>query len=296
MPVPVVAIQLEFPAQPPEVQQVLAACNAGAGRGACVAAADPSADAARYLAYVSWLDEARQHALVEVGPPEAVRGSFEFRRLRFSQSDQAQERWEAIGLTVATLVSAETPALSDAPPLPMDSAPPEPTPVAEAPETRPWRAGVAGRVGSGFRSGLSGGLGVSLAYELPGLPLFPTVFGGWRTATEKGITGNWWEVGVGLGAEAALGPLRVSLSGLVVGELLGVSSTQEGATDSGSSSTSGVLGALGLAWPYRGPVGVTVGVHVLQLARATEISSEGDVVLETTRTNFGASLGLEGRF
>ncbi|HEY6729153.1 MAG TPA: hypothetical protein VI197_34320, partial [Polyangiaceae bacterium] len=109
MPVPVVAIHLEFPAQAPDLQQLLAACNAGAGSGACVPSADPSADAARYLAYVSWLDEARQHALVEVGPPEAVRGSFEFRRLRFSAADQPSERWEAIGLTVATLVGAEAP-------------------------------------------------------------------------------------------------------------------------------------------------------------------------------------------
>lgn len=299
MPVPVVAIQLEFPARPPEVQQVLDACNSGAGPGACVVAADPSADAARYLAYVSWLDEGQEHALVEVGPPEALRGSFEFRRLRFSERDQPRERWEAIGLTVATLVSPEGSGTTDMPAEPIDSLPPTATlepPVVEAPERRPWRAGVSGRVASGFRSGVSAGLGVSLAYELPGLPVFPALFGGWRTATEEGITGHWWEVGVGLGAETALGPLRLSLSGLVLGQLLDVSATQEGASDSGSSSTSGVMLGLELAWPYRGPVGVTLGGHFLQLARATQISSEGEVVLETSRSNFGASLGLEGRF
>jgi len=301
MPVPVVAIQLEFPARPPDVQQVLDACNAGAGPGACVVAADPNADAARYLAYVSWLDEGRQHALVEVGPPEAVRGSFEFRRLRFSERDQPQERWEAIGLTVATLAGAgpESSVPSDVPAPPNGAAASDralETPPVAAPERRPWRAGVSGRVASGFRSGVSAGLGASLAYELPGLPVFPALFAGWRTATDEGITGQWWEVGVGLGAGTALGPVRLSLSGLVVGQLLDASATQEGSNDSGSSSTSGVMLGLELAWPYRGPVGVTLGGHFLQLARATQISSEGAVVLETSRSNFGASLGLEGRF
>lgn len=300
MPVPVVAIHLEFPAQPPDVQQLLDACNAGAGVGACVPSEDPSADGARYLAYVSWLDEARQHALVEVGPPEAVRGSFEFRRLKFSDGDQPSERWEAIGLTVATLVGAEEPESLDAPVGP-SGAPPSagapPPPVAlEPPEVRPWRAGVSAQAGSGFRTGLAVGLGVSLAYELPGLPLFPVAVGAWRTATEQGVTGDWWEAGVGLGAQAGFGPVRVALSGLVVGQLLDASATDEGATDSGSSTTSGVLGSLSCAWPQRGPLGVTLGAHVLQLARATEVSSGGSVVVETSRTNFGASLGLEGRF
>jgi hypothetical protein len=143
---------------------------------------------------------------------------------------------------------------------------------------------------------LAVGLGLSLAYELPGLPLFPVALGGWRTATEQGITGHWWEAGVGLGVQAGLGPVRVALSGLVVGQLLDASATDEGVTDSGSSTTSGVLGSLSCAWPQRGPVGVTVGGHVLQLARATEISSAGSVVVATSRTNFGATLGLEGRF
>lgn len=295
MPVPVVAIHLEFPAQPPDVQQLLDACNAGAGAGACVPSADPTADGARYLAYVSWLDEARQHALVEVGPPEAVRGSFEFRRLRFSEGDQPQERWEAIGLTVATLVGADVPENLDVPDEPSVPAPPPPVAVAP-PEVRPWRAGVSAQAGSGFNTGFAAGLGVSLAYELPGFPLFPLVLGSWRTATEQGITGQWWEAGVGLGAQAGFGPVRVALSGLVVGQLLDASATDEGSADSGSSTTSGVLAALSCAWPRRGPLGLTLGAHVLQLARATEVSSAGTVVVETSRTNFGASLGLEGRF
>lgn len=295
MPVPVVAIHLEFPAQAPDVQQLLEACNAGAGAGACVSSADPSADGARYLAYVSWLDEGRQHALVEVGPPEAVRGSFEFRRLRFSGGDQPSERWEAIGLTVATLVGADTPEPLDVPVEPAP-APPPPAAARAAPEARPWRAGVAAQAGSGFRTGVAVGLGLSLAYDLPELPLFPVLLGSWRTATEQGITGHWWEAGMGLGAQAGFGPVRLALSGLVVGQLLEASATDEGQPDSGSSTTSGVLGALSCTWPQRGPLGITLGAHVLQLARATEVSSGGTVVVETSRTNFGASLGLEGRF
>lgn len=295
MPLPVVAIHLELPVAAPDVQTLLEACNAGAGTGACVVSADPNADAARYLAYVSWLDEAQQHALVEVGPPEAVRGSFEFRRLKFNESDQPAERWEAIGLTVATLVGAEAPGVLELPPELPAVAPPPPDPH-EPPEMLAWRAGVSAQVGSGFRTGLAAGLGVSLAYELPVLPLFPVVSGSWRTATEQGITGHWWEAGVGLGAQAGLGSVRVALAGLVVGQLLDASATEQGQSDSGSSTTTGILGALSVAWPYRGPLGGTLGVHVLQLATATEISSAGNVVVETSRTNFGASLGLEGRF
>lgn len=303
MPVPVVAIHLEFPAQPPELQQLLAACNAGAGTGACVPSADPSADEVRYLAYVSWLDEARQHALVEVGPPEAVRGSYEFRRLRFSDADQPPERWEAIGLTIATLVGAESPPqlateASPAASPPSASAPaaaPTPAPVL-APYVPSWRAGVGAQAGSGFRSDLALGLGVSFAHTPPELPIFPVVVGAWRTATERGVTGHWWEAGVGLGVQVDVGPVRVALSGLVVGQLLSATATEAGDTDSGSSTTSGVMGELSFAWPRSGPVAVNAGARVLQLARSTEVSSAGSVIVETARTNLGANLGLEARF
>src|SRR5688500_16380565 len=110
MPVPVVAIHLELPVELPFAAQLVEACSAGAGPGACVLATDAGANQAAYLAYVSWLDADREHALVEVGPRQELRGSFEFRRLKFTHEDQPPDRWEAIGLTVATLVGTDAPA------------------------------------------------------------------------------------------------------------------------------------------------------------------------------------------
>jgi hypothetical protein len=291
MPVPVVAIHLELPVEPPFTARLVEACSAGAGPGACVLSEDAGADLAPYLAYVSWLDAGRQHALVEVGPRHDLRGSYEFRRLRFADEDQPADRWEAIGLTVATLVGPD-----DAPAEPPRAAPPPAKAPVDPVESRPWRGGVSARVGSGFRTGASVGLGLNLAYELSGVPLFPLLFGGWRSATEQGITGQWWEVGFGLGAQQNLGPLRVALAGLIVGQFFGVSATRADTSDSGSSSTSGLAGMLEFAWPASGVVGANLGLHVLRVARTTEISSAGSVVLETPATSFAASLGLEGRF
>ena len=291
MPVPVVAIHLELPVEPPLAARLVEACCAGAGPGACVTTPDAGAEQAPYLAYVSWLDAGREHALVEVGPRHELRGSFEFRRLKFTPDDRPPDRWEAIGLTVATLVGR------DAPVEPPASTAPSPVKVPIDPvEYRPWRGGVSARVGSGFRTGRSVGLGLNVAYELSVVPLFPLLFGGWRTATEEGITGQWWELGFGLGAEQDLGPLRVALAGLIVGQFFGVSATRADTSDSGRSSTSGLAGMLEFAWPAAGVLGATLGLHVLQVARATEISSAGTVVVETPRTSFATSLGLEGRF
>ncbi len=292
MPVPVVAIQVEFVAEPSAMHQLLEACDAGVGPDACALASDSGATGAPYLAYVSWLDEARRQALVEVGPRAELRGSFEFRRLKFTEGDAPHERWQAIGLTVATLLG------SGSAPEPLEPQPmPAVEPPAEQATPRAWRAGVSARVGSGFSTwGASVGLGVSLAYDLPDLPLFPLAFGGWRTATERGITGQWWEAGVGLGARKQLGPLRVALMGLVTGQWLGVSASRADSSDSGRSSTSGVSGALEIAWPASGAVGGTLGLQLLEVARATEVRSSGTVVLETPRASYGASLGLEGRF
>lgn len=291
MPVPVVAIQLELPVEPPFAARLVEACSAGAGPGACVLAADAAANQAPYLAYISWLDAGHEHALVEVGPRQELRGGFEFRRLKFTHEDQPPDRWEAIGLTVATLVGRETPVEPS-----RVAVPPPEKPPSDPVERRPWRGSVSARVGSGFRTGASVGLGLNVAYDLSALPLFPLLFGGWRTATEEGITGQWWEIGFGLGAQENLGPLRVALAGLIVGQFFGVSATRADSSDSGRSSTSGLAGMLEFAWPATGAIGATLGLHVLQVARATEISSAGTVVLETPRTSFGASLGLEGRF
>lgn len=294
MPLPVVAIQVEVPAEPPYVAQLLEACSAGAGPGACVLVADTTAERAPYLAYVSWLDDAERQALVEVGPRERVRGSFEFRRLRFAVNDQPRERWEAIGLTVASLIAPASSAEASpaAPFVPRDHAPPQ-----ASPERRPFRAGVAGRIGSGFKgAGPSGGLELKLEYDLPGLPLFPLVSAGWHTATETGYSGYWWEGGIGLGAEQSFGPVRLGAAVLVVGQLFTVSASQGGTDDSGQSTSPGVAGALECSWPRDGAVGATLGVQVVQLARATEISTAGTEVLETPRMSYGATLGLEGRF
>jgi len=292
MPLPVVAIQIEVPAEPPYVEQLLEACNAGAGPGACVLA-DARTERAPYLAYVSWLDDAEHHALIEVGPRQDVRGSFEFRRLRFSQEDRPHERWEAIGLTVASLIAPMPTVESPAPTAVVSS---EHAPPAEEP-AKAFRAGVAARIGSGSEgAGPSAGLELSLAYECEALSLFPVAFCGWRTAAEGGYTGQWWEGGIGLGLERSLGPLRLGLAGLVVGQLFSVSASHGGADDSGKSSTPGLAAAVQCSWPRDGAVGATVGAQVLQLARATEISAAGTPALEAPRTNYGASLGLEGRF
>ncbi len=290
MPIPVVAIQLEAPVEPQYVQQMLKACDTGAGQGACVLASDPNAHYARHLAYVSFLDESHQHQLIEVGERGELRGSYEFQRLKFTVDDLPSERWQAVGLTIASLAR---PGPSAEPRIPVL----EPPQRIEEPTVRSWRGAVSARVGSGFLDkGASAGLGFSLAYDLPGVPLFPLVWGGWRTATAEGVTAEWWETGVGLGAETSLGDVRIAVSGLVVGQLLRASANRAESSDSGSSGTTGVSSALQLVWPASGPAGATLGLHVLQVARATEISSSGTVILETPATNYGASLGLEGRF
>ena len=138
-----------------------------------------------YLAYVSWLDQDQQHALVELGNRGEVRGSFEFRRLKFTKQDLPAERSEAIGLTVASLAGSTTP------PEPAASAPEIPVQVSEPSNPLRWRLEVTARIASGFRgAGAAPGGALRLAYNLPGLVLFPVGFAGWRTASEAGITGK----------------------------------------------------------------------------------------------------------
>jgi len=304
VPIPVVAIQVEQPPEAPEwVAQMVAACTSGVLPNRCAEASDPEAGKAEHLAYVSWLDDAEQHVLVEVGHPDKPRGHWRFQRLRFTPGDPPLDRWRAIGLTVATLVGPNEPEPAPVeisqPPPPV----PEPPPVALDPEPepeppRPFWVAVRGVVATGFDEGPPApGIDLRAGYALDVVPVFSVLSAGARTASHGSVVGSWWDFGVGVGAYAEPGGLRLSAAGLLMAQSLWASvESPNGNEDAGTSATLGGGVLFEVTYPSDGRVGFTLGGRGIWLRRPTVVSVAGRDSAESPQQSYAGYAGVEARF
>jgi hypothetical protein len=298
VPIPIVAIQVEQPPEASEwVAQMVTACTSGVSPNRCASADDPEAPKASHLAYVSWLDEAKQHALIEVGTPDKPRGHWRFQRLRFTTGDPPLDRWHAIGLTVATLVGTREPepARKDLPP----ALAAQPVAVEEhAEQPHPFWLAVQGSLGTGFQgSHPAAGINLRVAYAVEAVPLFSTLTAGSRAASDGSVLGTWWDFGVGLGAYWQLSSVRASAAALVVAQSFRASVESSGGDeDSGTSATLGSGLLVELTWPSDGRVGFTLGGRGVWLRSPTEISVANQPAAESPQRSYTGFAGVEARF
>src|SRR5882724_1435592 len=104
MPLPLVVV--EVPAQDraaPESTVLLQACTKGLGSGRCELTEPPNAGPVSAVAIVSWRDENRLSALVEVARLQQPSEGWRSEELRFKADDRRIERFRALGLAIATL-------------------------------------------------------------------------------------------------------------------------------------------------------------------------------------------------
>jgi hypothetical protein len=103
MPLPLIVV--EIPAQDraaPESSVLLEACTKGLGSGRCELTEPANAGPVSAIAIVSWRDEDRLSALVEVARVQQREG-WRSEELRFKAEDRRIERFRTLGLAIATL-------------------------------------------------------------------------------------------------------------------------------------------------------------------------------------------------
>jgi hypothetical protein len=221
--VPTVVIDVPPADRPAAHAQVLAdSCTRSlASEGKCALAVEGSEEQAQAeaVAIVSWADDDRRVARIEVGLRKAARGEWRARTIEFRKEDAPVERWRAVGLVIATLVGetirARVEAKASEPP--QAAPPPGPKPLSpkrEAPPQSPVRAphdrlwlDVTALIGSGLDVAARRGAGLRVAWAPIDPPLYLALSGDY-TATSRdamtGIAGQWLRVGGGVGAFVAM--------------------------------------------------------------------------------------------
>ena len=104
MPLPLVVV--EVPAQDrtaPETSALIEACTAGLGSGRCELTQARNAESVSAVAIVSWRDDERLSALVEVARVRQPSESWRSEELKFKPEDRQVERFRTLGLAIATL-------------------------------------------------------------------------------------------------------------------------------------------------------------------------------------------------
>ena len=202
---PVVAVQIAPAEAPPALEQLLLeACSTGLERARCLAARRLEDEAPRGVALVSW--EGPGHVSIEVGlgAHEGDAPLWVSRVLDFAPGDPENERWRAVGFTIALL--ADDPRFWPPEPepeslavTPIDAPPSEAATPAPAPERVPVIAELRGLAAAGllhgpWRWGAEGRLAVPLG---PGFVVTGGV--GYSLASDATVDARWFDVSAGIG-------------------------------------------------------------------------------------------------
>ena len=121
MPLPLIVV--EVPAQDrgaSETAALIEACTGGLGGGRCQLTQTRDPESVSAVAIVSWRDDQRLGALVEVSRVRQPSESWRSEELRFKPEDQRLERFRALGLAIATLFREAQPPNGASTPEPPD--------------------------------------------------------------------------------------------------------------------------------------------------------------------------------
>jgi hypothetical protein len=278
------------PAPAPELEGALVrACTEAAHRECGISA--PGAEAPP-TARITWSSEST--ADVEVTSQDGTQRRV--RHITFRPTDREIERWQALGLVVASLVTTEE-----------GSAPVELEPA--KPMTLPRRAhnavwvGLGALVGNGMSPGpLRYGGWLRAGYQIAGSPAFVSLGSSYAIASENanGIEGQWATFSLGGGGQLEWAALRlfvrpaleVSFQRMSAGAVQG---TAVGPT-SGSRWVPATQAVLSLCWPARSSVALTLGGVGTFATGATGVRSGGAEVASFPGLAYALTLGIEVDF
>jgi hypothetical protein len=218
------------------------------------------------------------------------------RHMEFRPSDGEQERWQALGLVVASLVTA------DERPAPTK---PEPDTAMKLPRrTRNavW-IGLGTLLGNGMRPGpLRYGGWLEAGYQIAGLPAFVGLGSSYALAgaNANGIRGQWATFSVGGGARLESTALRLLVRPGLSVAFYRLSAQSEKHPDlaptSGSRWVPATQVSVTLRWPARSIVGVTLGALGGFATGATGVHDEGREVASFPSLSGTLTLGIEAEF
>ncbi len=308
VPFPIVLIDVTPPAQDDAHLATMAqACSRAVLRGECVVFSRESEPATPAVAIVRWNDAASAGATIQVGIRGTSHAQWRSRAIDFSPGDAVDERWRAIGLTVATLVG-EIDAGGDAgPPIEPRPTPREEARVSPTPATSPADPPRSAPPTAWADLSFLGGPGLA-----PGRPRFgANVAGSWRPRTlpffgrlalkyatsapnHQSVSAQWAGAGLGLGGQwEPATDLGLSVSGGPVVELVrAAASDATGRTDSGTRWLVGAEISCLAVWPSRSPLAGIVGVDVSRMPRTVGVRLHGSRVTESPATKLGVFVGI----
>jgi hypothetical protein len=300
---PVVAVQVA-PGEPAPLmeEQLLRACSAGLERARCVSARGLGGEKPRGIALVSWLGGER--VSIEVGLASGDAPLWVSRELAFASADPEQERWRAVGLTIALL--ADDPRFW-APVLPAPSAP-EARPAVDAPSAasadgapRPGNGVLAelrGLTGTGVVSGpLRWGAELRMAVPFSSLFFF-TGSVDYALASDTSLDVRWFDatLGLGLSAGSLFSNVDARLRFELLGENVAVTARRDGFSDRASAWVPGVSVGADLLWSVADPWLLGAGVDAFWVDGSTAILSAGERVGAVAGAGVMLGLGVGHRF
>jgi hypothetical protein len=278
--------------------QLLRACSAGLERARCVSARGLDGEKPRGIALVSWIGAER--VSIEVGLASGDAPRWVSRELEFAPADPEQERWRAVGLTIALL--ADDPRFWE-PVLPLETAP-EVAVGVDAPVDDVARqasgvvAELRGLTGVGVVSGpLRWGAELRMAVPLS-RRFFVTGSVDYALASDTSLDVRWFDatLGLGLSAGSILNDVDVLLRLEVRGENVAVAARRDGFNDRASAWVPGVSVGGDLVWSLGDPWLLSAGADAFWLDGATAIVSAGERVGAAAGAGFLLALGAGYRF
>ena len=202
---PIVAVQIAPAEAPPALEQLLLeACSTGLERARCVSARRLESQTPRGVALVSW--EGPGHVSIEVGlgANQGDAPLWVSRVLDFSQGDPENERWRAVGFTIALLADdprfwppePEPESLAVAP---IDTPPAEPAGPGPALDRVPIVAELRGLAAAGLLHG-PWRWGAEARLAVPLGSVFVVTGGvGYSLASDASVDARWFDVSAGIG-------------------------------------------------------------------------------------------------
>jgi hypothetical protein len=273
--VPVVVIDV-MPAGAPaaQAQVMIDACSQAVRRGGCaLSSASPESNRPESVALVIWQGDEALHVSIRVSRGD---GEWASRQLDFSAADAVDDRWTAVGLTVATLVdetrAANAPPAAEPKPAPPASVtlPPSSSPASTEPD-RPsiWprvALSLGGLAGTGWDDGeWKRGIWASAAASWPRTPVF-VVLGtsyAWSDGPELAGAGElatrWYDVSLGIGLAVTVRPLRLRLFAApeIALQIVTATLSSSGADLQDREARLRLRG--GAVWPADGRFGLSLG-------------------------------------
>lgn len=288
-------------------EQLLRACSASLERARCVSARGLGSEKPRGIALVSWVGAER--VAIEVGLASGDAPVWVSRELAFAVGDPEQERWRAVGLTIALL--ADDPRFWP-PELPAAELPPSSAPTARADADAASTATVDGapRPGNGVTAELRGlaGTGVvsgplrwgaelRMAVPLSSL-FFVTGSVDYTLASDTSLDVRWFDatLGLGLAAGSLINDVDVRLRLEVLGENVAVTGRRDGFSDRASAWVPGVSVGADLLWSVGEPWLLSGGADAFWVDGSSAIRSAGERVGAVAGAGIVLGLGAGYRF